>query len=136
MKAKRVIMRSLACFMVACMAVLVLGGFTLNTNKEDELNLGCCNQREFFFEGIDCEQTMQLFIAEINGEYPMSTNNAFCFILGHSISTGMGKVIDHKFYASTPKCRETTYDVRYCTRSGCSYMTMTQLTQFRIHCCP
>jgi len=133
---KRAFLKVVACFMAVCMSVLMFGGFTFSDRNvsSDEPIAGCCGESEIIFDDIDCEETMQLIIATLNGEILITPNSILC-IFGHSISTGTARVIDHRVWTAAPRCRETTYRVQHCTRSGCNHMVLTQLTQFRIHCC-
>jgi hypothetical protein len=125
---KRVFLRSVAALMVACMFVLTFGGFTM---REIAKNDGFT---EIIIDGVDCCEKEQQIIALLNGEELMSPMSILC-ILGHSMAQGTSTTIEHRFWAASPRCRETRHRVDYCTRSGCNHMVLTQISQFRIQCC-
>jgi hypothetical protein len=114
-----------AALMIACMFVLTGGGFT----ARDEVTT------EIVVKNVDCCEKAQLIIDTINGEEIISPRSITCFFLGHSLAQTLAIGIQHRVYASPPRCVETTYRVNYCTRSGCDYMTYTFLSERRIHCC-
>jgi hypothetical protein len=123
---RKLFLKSLATFMVACMFVLTFGGFS--ANKTDVIHT------EVIIEGVDCCQKEQMIIAALNGEEFMSTESILC-IFGHSLAEGATITIEHRFWATSPRCRETVHRVVYCTRNNCNHMVFTQLSQSRLHCC-
>jgi hypothetical protein len=125
---KRAFLRSVAALMIACMFVLTGGGFTM---REIAKNDGFI---EIIVDGVECCEKEQQIIALLNGEELMSPMSVLC-IFGHSMAQTTATTIDHRFYATSPRCRETRHRVNYCTRSGCNHMVLTLLTQVRIPCC-
>jgi hypothetical protein len=129
---KRAFLRSVAALMVACMFVLTFGGFTMGEVAVDvAINDGFT---EIIVDGVECCEKEQQIIALLNGEELMSPMSILC-IFGHSVAQTTAVEINHRFWAASPRCRQTTYRVNYCTRSGCNHMVLTQLTQSRIQCC-
>ena len=123
---KRVFLRSLAFLMIACLFILTVSGFTVKEKSE--------TFTEIVIVDIDDAQKEQQIIATLNGDNLISPMNLLC-IFGHSMSQGSSITTDHRYWATSPRCRETTHKVVYCTRSGCDYMVITQLTQMAIRCC-
>ena len=125
---RRALLRSVAALMVACMFILIGGGFT---TREVELS---DSFTEIIVNGVDDSQKEQQIIAALNGEILISPMNILC-IFGHSTAKGTAIGTQHRYYSSAPRCLRTNYDVTYCTRSGCDYIVYTQTGQGRVHCC-
>ena len=125
---KRVFLRSLAVLMIACMFILTGGGFVGNDVGDDE------GFTEIVIVDVNCCEKEQQIIATLNGEDLISPRSILC-LFGHSMAQGTAITIDHRFYATAPRCRQTRHRVDYCTRSSCNYMVLTQTSQSRIHCC-
>jgi hypothetical protein len=123
---KRVLLKSVAALMVACMFVLMSGGVTAIENEEEFT--------EIIIEGVDCCEKKQQIIATINGENLISPMSLFC-IFGHSLAETRVIEINHRFWSTSPRCRETVHRVVYCTRSSCNHMVLTQISQRAIPCC-
>jgi hypothetical protein len=131
MKVKRMFRKSLAFLMVALM-VIQLGGMSFSVSDEGytEIIIVC---------DVDCDKS-QLIIDLLNAETSTSAFNGiapasiFC-LFGHSMAQTTAVEINHRFWATSPRCRQTTYRVDYCTRSSCNHLVATQLTQIRIICC-
>jgi len=128
---KRAFLRSVAALMIACMLVLTGGGFTMGEVAVDvAINDGFTE----IIVDVDCCENEQQIIALLNGEELMTPMSILC-IFGHSMAQTTAVTIEHRFWAASPRCRQTTHRVNYCTRSGCNHMVLTQLSQVRIHCC-
>jgi hypothetical protein len=123
---RKAFLKPVAVFMIACMFVLMCGGFT--TKEKDEVFT------EIVIVGVDCCEKEQQITATLNGEILISPANILC-IFGHSLSEGRAITTDHRFWVASPRCRQTVHRVVYCTRSGCNHMVLTQLSQSRIPCC-
>jgi len=121
-------LKSLAVFMVVCILVLTGGGFTV---REVAINDGFTEI--IVYDEIDCDKAQQI-IATLNGDVLISPASVLC-IFGHSMSQTTVIEINHRFWATSPRCRKTTHKVDFCTRNNCNYMVTTQLSQFRIQCC-
>jgi hypothetical protein len=130
MKVRKTFLKPIAILMAVCMLFQLIGvaiaegeeGFT-----------------EIIVEDVDC-QTEQLIIDMINGEATTSDSQAInpssiLCIFGHSTAQTTIREINHRHWATAPRCRDTTYNVTYCTRSSCNYIVMTVRSQNRIHCC-
>jgi hypothetical protein len=122
---RKTFFKSLAVFMAACMFVMIGSGFTAGNDE---------GFTEIVVEGVDCCQKEQQIIDAINGEELIAPMNILC-LFGHSMAQGTAVITDHRFWATSPRCRQTTYRVNYCTRSSCNHIVYTQLTQSRIPCC-
>jgi hypothetical protein len=125
---KRAFLRSVAALMVSCMFVLTFGGFTTREVAKSESNT------EIIVDGVECCEKEKQIIAALSGEELMSPMSILC-LFGHSMATGTAIEINHRFWATSPRCRETTYRVNYCTRSSCNHIVYTQLSQRAITCC-
>ena len=79
---------------------------------------------------------VDLIIATINGEVLISPHSILCLIPGHNLATTTVRAVTCKVWATAPRCREVTYRITYCTRTGCNYAVSTIIGEFRIHCCP
>jgi hypothetical protein len=118
--------------MIAYMFVLTFGGFTMGeVAVEVSINDGFT---AIIVDGVECCEKEQQIIALLNGEELMTPMSIFC-IFGHSMAQGTSRTIDHRFWSSSPRCRETIHRVDYCTRSSCNYMVLTQTSQRAITCC-
>ena len=67
-----------------------------------------------------------------NAETPRG--NLLCALVGHSKATGEITTIEHNYYSTAPKCRETISKIEYCTRSDCDYYVVTSQTINRLTC--
>jgi hypothetical protein len=130
---RKVFLKSVAALMIACMFVLTFGGFTAReVAVEVAINEGFT---EIIVDGVDCCEKEQQIIALLNGGELMSPMSILC-IFGHSMAQTTAIEINHRFWATSPRCRETRYRVDYCTRSSCNHMVLTQIgTPARIPCC-
>jgi len=132
MKVKRAFRKALAVLMAVCMAVQLNGiSFAAGYEKYSEIIIDC---------GVDCEKT-QLIMNVINGEIPgnsefmsITPTNILC-VFGHSWANTVAMYIEHRHWQNPTRCRRTIYDVKYCTRSGCDRVDMTQTSQSAIICC-
>jgi len=121
---KRILLRSFSGFMVVCMFVLTISGFTAKQEAHTEIVV--C-------DSVDCEKA-KIIIDTINGEETVSPRSILC-IFGHNLARGTAIETTHRYWATAPRCRRITYDVRYCTRSSCNYITYTMIADDRIRCC-
>ncbi len=81
------------------------------------------------------EQIQKVLYAVLGKEYKApQTRDALCAILGHDYTTSAGTRIDHKVYASAPRCVRHLYDVKNCKR--CGHTETEEYSQTRIYCCP
>ena len=127
MKVRKLIGRPLAILMAVCLLSQTVGAVE-STRESDRI------QKDIVVsDGIDKEKA-ELIISAINGDEITTTRNILC-IFGHSTARGSAQETIHRQYASAPRCLRNTYDVVYCTRSGCNYMTFTLISQLRINCC-
>jgi len=60
--------------------------------------------------------------------------NILC-LFGHNTAETTAYLTEHYYYSTAPKCKETTYDVTYCTRSGCDFVNYVQISVNRVRCC-
>jgi hypothetical protein len=120
--------------MAICMLVMLVNG--VGAESEDEeiftFNYG---DTDITVCGYDVDgQKAQLVADMIAGETVIMPLGILC-IFGHSLARMTVKEITHRYYATAPRCLEKTYDVTYCTRSGCNYTVWTQIGIDRIPCC-
>jgi len=131
MKAKRKLSKILAILMSACM-LLTMGSVSFAV--EDDVDI------EYDVIGDVDDLKAQLIINAIigvpdNGFIGIAPASLAC-LFGHSI--GRANVVEttHRHWSTSPRCRQITYDVRYCTRSSCNHIaSMTQISNVRIPCC-
>lgn len=123
---KRALLKSFAILMIICLFISTVSGFNVKEKSETFTEI-------VVIDVNDIQKEYQI-IATLNGENLISPMNLLC-IFGHSLSEGRAITTDHRYWATSPRCRETTHKVVYCTRSGCDYMVITQLTQMAIRCC-
>jgi hypothetical protein len=125
--------RLISLFMVVCTAVLMCG----ISGADDTARVSARSyQTEYRFDGDIDKEKAQLIINSINGEETVTSRGNVLCIFGHSIAHMTVEEIKHRYYATAPRCLKTTYDVAYCTRSGCNYTVWTQIgTSIRIYCC-
>ena len=129
MAVKKRILRSVAIFMAVCVS-FSLGGMT-SAEIERRISNG---KTEIIFEDGICREKAELLIAVINGEEVENPRSLLC-LFGHTTTTTTVYAVTHKYYTTSPKCREQTYRIIYCTRSGCNYNTGSIISDFRILCC-
>jgi len=129
MKVRKMFLKPLAILMAVFMLIQLNSVVVV---AEDEIF------NEIVIEGFDCFQKMQLITGILNGETSnfqgIAPTSVLC-IFGHSMAKGQSITTEHRVWISAPRCRRTTHRVDYCTRNGCSYMVLTQLSQVRIPCC-
>jgi len=83
---------------------------------------------------VDSAKARQI-IATISGEEVITPRGNILCLLGHSTARTTVSETIHCYYATAPRCLRKTYDVTYCTRSGCDYITYTHIGSVAIHCC-
>ena len=129
MAVKKRILRPVAIFMAVCMSVSLAG----MASAENERRVSD-HKTEIIFEGDVCPEKTELLTAVINGEEVENPRSLLC-IFGHNTTTTTVWVVTHNVYTTTPKCRQQTYRIIYCTRSGCNYNTGSIIGDARIPCC-
>lgn len=132
MKVKRMLRKSLAMLMAVCMAIQ-MGSMSFAASDEGYVEIvvdcnGNCEKEQMVANIFSGETSTSEFVGIV------PTANILC-LFGHSWAEGRSIVIEHRYWATSPRCRQTTYRVDYCTRSGCDRLDLTQLTQIRISCC-
>ena len=90
---------------------------------------------EYYSKDIPKEKLEQI-VRSIYGtvdDIPATPKNILC-IFGHSKAMGGMTTIEHNYYSTAPRCRETNSNVEYCTRSGCDYFTVLNTSYNRMSC--
>ena len=129
MTLRKRILKPVAFFMAVCMSVSLAG----MTSAEGERRVSD-RKTEIIFEDDVCREKAELLTAVINGEEVEKPRNLLC-LFGHSTTTTTVRAVTHNYWTTSPKCREQTYRIIYCTRSGCNYNTGSIIGDIRIHCC-
>ena len=129
MAVRKSILKSLAVFMAVCM-LASLGGLVSAESERRASNI----KTEITFEDDVCREKAELLTAVINGEEVENPRNLLC-LFGHTTTTTTVWAVTHNYWTTSPKCREQTYRIFYCTRSGCNYNTGSVISDFRIQCC-
>ena len=125
MKVKKMFSKTFAILMAICM-LAQLSGVSFAVGSEPNV--------EIVVSGVADEHKAQLITDTINGEIIISPFGIAC-IFGHSTAKGTAVETTHRYYSTSPKCRRITYDVTYCTRSSCDYITYAQVSNIRVACC-
>lgn len=124
---KKRFLKSIAALITLCILVS-LGGMSAANNKQEVEVIVC--------DSIECLQKRQLLIDVVSGGTGgISPMNLLC-LFGHSTTTTTVIAVTHNAYATSPKCRQQTYRIIYCTRSGCNYNVGSLIGDIRIPCCP
>lgn len=102
---------------------------------------------EYYYREGDCEiyiqrstlsdEQLELIAQRIAGTNSSSTQTErglTCTLFGHDYEYTTVTKITHKYYASSPRCREETYRVGICSR--CDDSTQTLEATIRLYCCP
>ena len=121
MKARK-FLKSIAFSMAICMSISLLGGISGATTKDKS--------------EVD-NRKVQLISDTVfsENEEGIENRNILCLIAGHSTTNITQKMITHRFQTNPLRCREQTYRVVQCTRSGCNYSVRTLIEDKLIICC-
>ena len=113
-------------------ATVMLTGLQANAVSEET----AFDNIEYSSKDIPAEKLEQIVksMYRISGDTEGNTRNILC-IFGHSKANGTTKIIEHRYYSTVPKCKETLSFIEYCTRSGCDYFAIITQTVNRIFCC-
>jgi len=144
-KTRKAFLRRFSTVMAVLMLMLTSGGvFTVGAvENETVAPRHELSQKDVVVVGNIDNFKAQLIINAINGESVQSkgvsgeitpNGNILC-IFGHSTAKAKVYVTDHLYYSTAPKCKETEYDVTYCTRSGCDYINYVSCGSYRVYCC-
>ena len=126
MKSRKMFLKPLAILMTVCFLVQTV---VAEENRRND------TQKEIVVSGDVEKEKVQLIIDTINGEEIISTRSNVLCLFGHSLAQTRAYETTHRYYAAAPRCLQVTYDVTYCTRSGCNYAVYTEIGRIRIYCC-
>ena len=103
----------------------------LQANAVSDFKIG---NMEYSSADISKEKLEQIFKA-MYGIYDVTKTprNILC-IFGHSTTTGTITTIEHNYYSTAPKCKETNTRVEYCNRSSCDYFLTKEQYISRVGC--
>jgi hypothetical protein len=121
---KKIFLRALAGIMACWMLFLTVGAVEINNESE----------KVFIFDGNVPKEKALLIEAAISGEEIIQPRNIIC-IFGHSLALTGGTEIIHRHRTAAPRCLRNSYDIYYCTRLGCNYITYTTVGSVYIFCC-
>ncbi|MCL2637554.1 MAG: hypothetical protein FWD48_04205 [Oscillospiraceae bacterium] len=123
---KKVFRRPLAVLM-AMLMFIQLGGasFAVSDEVTVEVIIDCAVGSQ------KAQLITDMLIAEANG-FISITPASSC---NHTMAVTGAITIEHRVFPTTPRCRQTSYRVDYCTRSGCNHTIMTLIGQKAIFCC-
>ena len=126
MKVRKRFLKPFAMFMAICMLVSLGGMTAANNDTEVEIIVP---------EDVSCEKA-QLIKDTINGKVGISPFFIAC-IFGHSLAITDVRIITHRHWAVSPRCRQVTHRITYCTRSTCNHIASSIIiSDLRIQCCP
>ena len=88
------------------------------------------------FDGNNLSEEQQKIVAEklvFDNDDSTQTYGLGCTLFGHDYLYDTAYVITHKVRSSQPRCKEDTYDVKYC--EDCDFMEETLINSKYIYCC-
>ena len=88
------------------------------------------------FSGDGLSEEQQQIVAEklvFGNDDSAQTYGLGCTLFGHDYAYTSVNVVTHKVASSQPRCREDTYEVKYC--EDCDYMEETLIASSYIYCC-
>lgn len=114
--------------------MVIVSTITLSTLQANAVSFTDIDKITYTYEGISAEKAEQI-VKTLYGipDNTVQPLNLLC-IFGHSTQSGIIYTTEHNAYSTAPRCREITSYVDYCTRSGCSYSTVTSESSYRISC--
>jgi len=127
MKFRKLFLKPLAVFMAVCMSVGMVSA------ASNDFRTSRPTIEIIFVDDISREKA-QLISDVINGEELISPRSILC-IFGHSLAQTRALGIEHRVWSTSPRCRQTIYDVTYCTRSNCNHIVYTVRSQTAVSCC-
>lgn len=121
---------------------LAMSSFMLTVNAGSKSLLSETDSpAEYTYENISAEKAERIFNKlngninlSLNGSGEMVTQNSILCIFGHSITSGTLTQLYHNYYTISPKCKEVTSDIDFCTRSSCDYFTVKRSDESRTGC--
>ena len=115
--------------------VTIISVISLMSLQATAVSVTCIDEISYTYEGMAAEKAAQIVKAIYGIDDGGQRGNILC-IFGHSKDYGAIRTIQHKAYASSPRCIETMTYVEFCTRNGCDYFVITAHGVNRIICCP
>ena len=88
------------------------------------------------FDSNNLSEEQQKIVAEklvFDNDDSTQTYGLGCTLFGHDYLYDTAYVITHKVRSSQPRCKEDTYDVKYC--EDCDFMEETLINSKYIYCC-
>jgi len=126
MKTRKLFRKPLAILMAALMFIQLSGmSFAVGDEVFVEVIFSC---------DIDYQKA-QLITDILIGENSGFIGIAPASSCNHIMAQTTSRTIEHRYFTTAPRCRQTTYRVDYCTRQNCTYTIMTQISQIAIFCC-
>ena len=114
---------------------LIASAILLTTMQVNALSTVTANDVSYSYDGISAEKA-----EKITGAMSANSNddiiqpfNILC-ILGHSKANGTIVKVEHNYYSTAPRCKDTTYFIEYCTRNDCDYFKVTGESVSRVGC--
>jgi len=115
--------------------ILIAGAISLMILQVNALSPIATENTSYLYEGMSAEKAEQI-VEVMSGKFNETVMQPFGILclLGHSIQTGTILKTEHNYYSTAPRCKETTFYVKYCTRSDCDYFTVTGESVNRTGC--
>jgi hypothetical protein len=140
-RARKLVLKPIAVLMTVCMLVSMFSVAGAANERGGSLVFDDYRSEFIFSDDIDF-QTAQLIANSISGESALLNSGSSLIapasilcLFGHSLAQTTVRQVEHNVWAASPRCRETVYNVTYCTRSSCSHIVYTVRSQARIVCC-
>jgi len=121
---------------VLAIILLITTSLTVFAYDGHEHDDGCgCEYTEYIYKDITEEKAQPIVNFLLGHEDPPTRFNLLC-IFGHSIKNAAIILTEHNYYATQPKCKQSTTIVEYCTRDGCDYFKILDEYSCPIYCHP
>lgn len=88
------------------------------------------------FDDNNLSEEQQRIVAEklvFGKDDSAQTYGLGCTLFGHDYLYDTARVVTHKVRSSQPRCKEDTYDVKYC--EDCDFIEETWVDSYYIYCC-
>ena len=128
--------------LILSLCLIICGASIGSSAAEIETNVFYYdNNREIVVECSDFSYEDLQYIADfvanvdsVSGD-ETATYALMCTLFGHSLTSSSATETQHNAYSTSPKCLKKTYEVEYCTRSSCDYITKELISSVRTSAC-
>ena len=124
-------------FVSILMVVIIVFAFVVSTYASSQTNIYELDGYTVIFEEntpLDEARKQQIANELVYGDDGIQTYGLMCTLFGHKYESHYVDVINHRFSATNPRCKQETYEVNICTRCDDSTTELAYYTF--ISCCP